>query len=172
MLFLKWYVLGTTIETLTTKLLQQILPLARAKLEQYSDAVADYSKVIELHPDADVYLRRGSGYAILGQYADAITDYSKAIELDPDNASAYYLRGITKATLKQHSGAIIDFDRAIELDPDNASAYYERGIAMEAAAKVDFQTADRLVEAEGDPEKDEYGGVKLVPQRCSMCRTR
>ena len=58
---------------------------AKDELKQYSEAIADYDKAIELDPNfAAAYTNRGTAKAQLKQYSEAIADYDKAIELDPN----------------------------------------------------------------------------------------
>ena len=62
---------------------------------EYSQAIADYSKAIQLNPGyAEAYYSRGCAYDGIGEYDKAIADYKKTIELDPNHASAYYNRGL------------------------------------------------------------------------------
>ena len=81
-----------------------------------SNAIADYTKAIELKPDfVDAYNNRGLAKANLQDYRGAIADYNKAIELTPDYANAYYNRGSAKAALKDLDGACLDWSKAGEL---------------------------------------------------------
>ncbi|MEJ0088484.1 MAG: tetratricopeptide repeat protein [Limisphaerales bacterium] len=55
-------------------------------LTNYVEAVADFTKAIEIHTDPneeDIYLWRGNARMELQDYAGAITDYQKALELSP-----------------------------------------------------------------------------------------
>ena len=98
----------------------------------YSGAIADFTKAIELNPnDVAAYNNRGVSKANLKDYYGAIADYTKAIELDPNNAMAYYNRGFVKNNLKDDYGAIADFTKAIELDPNYADAYNNRGASKD-----------------------------------------
>ena len=124
---------------------------AKYDLGDYVGAIANYTKVIRLQPDAlDAYINRGSAKAELGQHFAAITDYDSAIRLKPDYAEAYINRGVAKANLGQHFAAVTDYDSAIRLKPDAAEAYINRGSAkaelgQHFAAIQDFDTAIRLV---------------------------
>jgi tetratricopeptide (TPR) repeat protein len=56
-----------------------------SKLGQKDEAIADFSKVIELYPKlATAWNNRGQAYFDLAQWEKAIADFSKAIELDPE----------------------------------------------------------------------------------------
>lgn len=98
-------------------------------LKNYPEALADYSKAIELNPThLDAYLKRGTlRYKVLKQYQEALTDFDKAIELNPDCALAYLHRGIVKCHLLKFDIALPDFDKAVELDPNDERVYYNRG---------------------------------------------
>ena len=82
-------------------------------------AIADYSKAIELNPD-DVlaYNNRGIAYTDLGDYERAITDYYKAVELDPNYALAYYKRGNAYVDIGELEHAIADFEWYLEIAPN------------------------------------------------------
>ncbi len=122
----------------------------KSKLGDYAGAIADYTKVIRLQPDAaDAYNNRGIEKGQLGQHFAAISDYDTAIRLKPDFVKAYYNRGNAKADLGQHFAAIADYDIAIRLKPDDAKAYLNRGAAkadlgQHFAAIADYDIAIRL----------------------------
>ena len=101
-----------------------------ADLGQYTKAISDYTKAIELNPKyAEAYSNRGAAYAKLGRHTQAISDYTKAIELNPKYAGAYSNRGVAYDDLGQHTKAISDYTKAIELNPKYAEAYSSRGAA-------------------------------------------
>ena len=57
---------------------------AKAELKEYSEAIADYDKAIELDPKlAPAYYNRGITYRELGKEEEAKKDFKKAQELDP-----------------------------------------------------------------------------------------
>ena len=61
--------------------------VANKVLEKYSEAIADFTKVIELDPkNALAYYNRGAAKFALNKYSEAMADYTKAIELDPKDA--------------------------------------------------------------------------------------
>lgn len=94
----------------------------------YSQAIQDYTKLIELRPDfADVYRNRGLAYQNQRNFSLSLNDLNKFIELKSDVSFAYETRGWTKYYLKDFMGAIADFNKQIELDPNSPDAYYNRG---------------------------------------------
>ena len=122
--------------------------------EDFSGAIADYTKSIELDPDYTyAYLRRGLAKYYLKDFNGAIADYTKAIELSTDYSSAYYNRGLAKHDLKDFSGAIADYTKAIELSTDYSSAYYNRGLAKYYLKDFNGAIADYTKSLELDPLK-------------------
>ena len=118
-------------------------------LGDYNSAIADYTRSIQLKPDASVYYNRGLARYNLRQYFAAIADYDRTIQLKPDYAGAYIGRGNAKADLGQHYAAIADYGTAIKIKPDFAKAYYNRGIAkvefgQHYAAIADYDTAIKI----------------------------
>ena len=110
---------------------------------QYSEAIQDFTKVIELNPDdAEAYYFRGFTYYSKGGYDHAIEDFTKVIELNPDDAEAYYFRGFTYYSKGGYDHAIEDFTKAIELNPDYAEAYLVRRAAYDSQGEYDHAIKD------------------------------
>ena len=79
------------------------------KFEQriYADAIALYSKAIELAPEVPTFLlNRAAAHISAGQYAECIQDCSAALALEPANHKAH--KRLAKALGEQG-----DFDRAV-----------------------------------------------------------
>ena len=131
-----------------------ILHISRAhvneRIENYSLALEDYNKVIELTPDyPGHYLDRGLTMFALERYEEAVADYDKFIHQNANEMLAYHNRGLAKDRLGQYKEAISDYNEAIRLDPDYASSYNERGFTKDKlgqhfAAIADFDTAIQL----------------------------
>ncbi len=123
---------------------------AKSDLGDYTGAIADYTKVIQLEPnDVVAYYNRGVVKDKLGQHFAAIADYDTAIRLKPDYAGAYNNRGIVKDILGQYTAAIADYDTAIRLKPDYVDAYNNWGVTkyklgQYTAAIADYDTVIRL----------------------------
>ncbi|MHC4620959.1 MAG: tetratricopeptide repeat protein [Planctomycetota bacterium] len=120
--------------------------------EAYQEALASYTKAIELDPNrSEHWAWRGDGYSNMRQWDKAFADYSKAIELDPNNALTWHLRANSYASssLGQWDKAIAGFSQAIWLEPNEpghwgrrAETYSEMGQWEEAIA--DLSTAIEL----------------------------
>lgn len=86
-------------------------------------ALADYTILISLEPEAIFYNRRGLIYEDLGLFNQAEEDYSHAIELNPKWAIAYNNRGYVRLRLKDWENAKKDLKTAISLDDAAATPY-------------------------------------------------
>ncbi|MDA0889486.1 MAG: tetratricopeptide repeat protein [Bacteroidetes bacterium] len=97
-------------------------------LKDYSGAIADYTKAIELDPNfAYAYYNRGNSKKNLKDYSGAIADYTKAIELNPNYAYAYVNRGISKEDLGDLNGACADWKKAAKLGSVDAADWVAIG---------------------------------------------
>ena len=86
------------------------------KKGQYDQAIADYTKAIELDPKyAEAYKSRGFVYTSKGQHDQAIADCSKAIELDPKYVGAYKNRGYAYYSKEKYDKAWEDVHKVQSL---------------------------------------------------------
>ena len=98
--------------------------IAAAAKGDLLNAIADYSKAIELAPDdASAWANRGSAYAALGDLLPALADHERALLLAPDNASSWHNRGVDFEELGQYREALADYAKAIELDPHHVGSH-------------------------------------------------
>jgi len=115
-------------------------------LKAYDQAVADFSKTIELKPKdllVDAYNNRGFIYnEHLQQYEQAIQDFTRALQLNPAYARAAYNRGLAYDRSGKTVPAIQDYTRTLELEPDYVDAYNNRGIVYLESKQYDKALAD------------------------------
>jgi len=93
----------------------QMRGAASHKLGQFSKAIADYSKVIELgdkYFKAAGHFNRGTAYFDKGEYNRAIEDFTEAISLDKKMTSAYMHRAIARSRTGDKSGMLEDLEEA------------------------------------------------------------
>ncbi|NTU52827.1 MAG: tetratricopeptide repeat protein [Chlorobiaceae bacterium] len=92
------------------------------KLRQFENAIADYTKVIDLGDplfQAVGYFNRGVVRNLSGQYQEAIPDFSLAISLDKKMSAAFFHRGIARVRIGDQTGTFDDLNEAARLgDPD------------------------------------------------------
>ena len=100
--------------------------IAKDDLEDYSGAIADYDKAIELNPmDASLYINRGLTKGDLQDHEGEISDYNKAIELNPMDPDVYLNRGSTKKELGDLIGACADWKKAAELGDKESAEFFK-----------------------------------------------
>jgi predicted negative regulator of RcsB-dependent stress response len=98
-----------------------------AELENYQEAVDDYTKAISVSPDFTMaYFCRGTAYMETDNFQNAIEDFNKAIEIigsDPELVSTaslvYYFRGECYEELGRTQDAIEDYEKSLYFDPDS-----------------------------------------------------
>ena len=85
--------------------------------ERPVDAIADYTRVIELAPRFDLaYLYRAELYDEIGRYDAAFLDFQRAIELSPSLGEAHRLFAIHDRDYRSRVSADFRVRKAIELD--------------------------------------------------------
>jgi tetratricopeptide (TPR) repeat protein len=142
--------------------------LARMAEGNYQEAIADYSKAIEIAQVtdsaesssaiySDIYTDRGIAKFMSTDVSAAIADFSQAIELDRLNARAFFNRGCAHHRQRFLVQAIADFTTSLQLDPHNPDAYMGRAIALhnqgsDREALQDLQIAAREFLTKGEDD--------------------
>ncbi|MDR1862445.1 MAG: tetratricopeptide repeat protein [Treponema sp.] len=100
---------------------------------QFSEAIAFYSRILELNPDDTIrsliYKHRGMAYFARSHYEEAIRDFSKSLELDPQSYKAAYYRGIVCSVLERYDPAVESFNQSLAINPYQPYGLYRRGQA-------------------------------------------
>ena len=92
--------------TLTTRIFITTGGVAFANRGDLLQAVADFTKVIEIKPnDVMAYNNRGSAYAQQGNFTQAMSDFTKAIDLSPNDPVAYHNRAVVFYQFKEYDKA-------------------------------------------------------------------
>jgi tetratricopeptide (TPR) repeat protein len=92
--------------------------------KRYAEALADYSKAIEVDPQfVEAYFSRSSLYAghpslDKRDYGKAVADLTKILEIDPKDFSARFNRALAYESLSEYDKAIADYTKVIEGDTD------------------------------------------------------
>ncbi len=100
---------------------------AEFKSNNFSSAIKNLSKSIDLESNKGAYLARASAYNSIKMFDEEIEDWSKVIELNNvkpffDLSDAYCARGDAYFLSSKFSNAINDYSKAIELNPNNTIA--------------------------------------------------
>ena len=106
------------------------------KANSLTDAVANYSKAIELEPEYEkAYIARALCYEKLNKKEEAVNDYKKASLFSPKEKEYYYNAGRLLVDLEKYSDADQQLRKALERDKS-----YEE--AINAEIKVIHKTKD------------------------------
>jgi formylglycine-generating enzyme required for sulfatase activity/Flp pilus assembly protein TadD len=116
-------------------------------------AIADFSRAIELRPEAaQVYRLRGGARFAVKQYKEALADYDRALAFVPDQVGTHYMRARSLAATGDHDNALMAFDKAARLSPQNEWIYFYRGQTWRAKGHAALALIDFNKAVEVDPE--------------------
>ncbi len=111
--------------------------VAKWRLKQLDDALADFTKAVSLNPDyAPAYNNRGNVFLEMNRAEDAYKDFDRAVSLSPDFGAAYSNRANANQKLKRFEAAEKDFRKAIELMPGSAVPLNGRGKIASSAGRL------------------------------------
>jgi eukaryotic-like serine/threonine-protein kinase len=114
----------------------------RTRVGQYPGAQTDYTRAIELTPDAATYAARGWCYLVAGAPRLAVPDFDEAVRLAPEVGDAYAGRGYARALLGDHEQAVADADKALKCGPESSRLCYNVArIYAQAVGRLDRRAA-------------------------------
>ena len=124
------------------------------KAGRKAEAVAYYSRAVEVAPDTEVHAwyNRGELLASAGHWPEALADYDRVVALDPGYARGWVNRGAALLALGRYAEAVSSMDRALALDATAAEAWCDRGVARAALGAHREALADftRALEVRAD----------------------
>jgi tetratricopeptide (TPR) repeat protein len=153
---------------------------ARAAAGEHAAAAEDYTRAVELEPDAAAFASRGWLYLTLEAPALALRDFDRAIAIDPSRGDAYNGRGSALVRAGRCREAVEDAARALRLGPrQNRTLYNAARVFAQAAQKLEADPGEQT--AVGRAERLQYQeqaltllgeAVELLPEdrRASFCR--
>ncbi|MFA7337058.1 MAG: tetratricopeptide repeat protein [Candidatus Obscuribacterales bacterium] len=143
--------------------------------KKYSEAIADYSKVLEMKQrnsnlDLDVYFSRAACHGRLKAFAEGIKDLNKVLtfKISPNlHAEILSNRGALYEGLGNKTQALNDYEAAMELAPDNKQIAAQRGEIMLSLGEFEQATVDL-----SDSNKSEVGEVSKEPPSAADLKTQ
>ena len=99
---------------------------AQSRLKNFSAAVEDFTKALEMKPAEKIYKKRGEVYLEIFENEKAIEDFNKVLEFSAENVGAYKGLAIAFANLKNKKLALENFDKFVELSGEE-NFYQELG---------------------------------------------
>jgi tetratricopeptide (TPR) repeat protein len=115
------------------------------RMKRYEDALADYTRVIEIDPNYPEYhFDRGNLLSKMGRLQEAIDNYTHAIEISPPFPEVYYNRAAAYNRLGEVEKALTDYTYLLEFDPDHLDGRLNRATLLleagdTAGARQDVQ---------------------------------
>lgn len=124
-----------------------------AQLGQFSKAIEEATRAIELEGGKTYYSYRGDIYRQAGIYDKAIEDYKVSMEEDPTNGYEYYAIGWCYELDGNAQKALEYYNQGIDLDKNDSYLLLNRGDLLKKMGEVDAASADyeRVLEIDDDP---------------------
>jgi serine/threonine protein kinase/predicted Zn-dependent protease len=119
--------------------------LCRASMANFVGAIDDYSRAIELKPDAAIYNSRGWLYALSGSLRIALDDFERALQLDSKRIDPLCGRGLVLVGLGRVDDAVKDAKSVLERGPQTSQSAYKVACIFALASVQVAPTTDRNV---------------------------
>lgn len=140
------------------------LALANNSIKNYSEAIKQCKRAIELAPEISLYYETlGDIYMGIQNFIEAKRYYKEAVFIDPKNARAHALFGTLQSKDGDHDNAIRSLETAVALEPNNIDMRYNLALAYEVAgrkedAKIQYQ---KVLDANPN-HKEAMNNIKLL----------
>lgn len=116
---------------------------AKAEVDDYEGAIADYTEAIRLNPQYVIaYNNRGWSHYKQGRLSEAILDFEQSIILNPQFIRAYHNRAIAFKQQGNMTKAIVNYREAILSNPQEATLYNGRGVIYLQIGELDKAILD------------------------------
>jgi tetratricopeptide (TPR) repeat protein len=146
-------------------LIPNILGAAYAASERFEDAIASFSRALEIDPGIFLaHSNMGAALAALGRHDEAVAWYTEALRLKPDYAVAHNNLGNALKALGRHGEAVVSYARALEIRPDFAEAHGSLGVTLRDMGRFEdaIEHLSRALQLKpGDAELHNSLGVAL-----------
>jgi tetratricopeptide (TPR) repeat protein len=114
-----------------------------AKANNYTDAIVQYTRAIDLDPDYDkAYIQRATAYSRTGEHKSAAEDYDRALVFEQKDEEIYYFSGNEWHQYGDNPKALVRLTKAIELKGNFLEAYQVRLKVYMALGKYQDALAD------------------------------
>jgi putative GTP pyrophosphokinase len=95
--------------------------MAEFAQSRYDEAIADFTRALELERSYRIAYYRGVVYSVLKRYAEAIDDFTLSLEISPFQAFCLFRRGQAYYHIGDYPQAISDCEAALAMEPQNES---------------------------------------------------
>jgi tetratricopeptide (TPR) repeat protein len=107
-----------------------------ARLGRYPAALADYSRVLELKPDAATLSARGWTYVVMDAPKLALADFQEALRRDLGYGEGYLGRGHARLLLGEVTEGLADVEEGLRRGPPSARLLYNAARAYAQGARA------------------------------------
>ncbi|MSO81944.1 MAG: tetratricopeptide repeat protein [Acidobacteria bacterium] len=120
--------------------LHNLLGIARASAGRLDEAVAEFSRAVDLDPgNAPAHWHLGAALASQDRGVEALVHLQRSVQLDPGNGRAHEDLGVMLARDGRLDEAAVHFQHAIDIDPESADA--RRNLALVGEQQARSQSA-------------------------------
>ena len=140
------------------------LALANNSIKNYSEAVKQCKRAIELAPEVSLYYEAlGDIYMGIQNFIEAKKTYKEAVFIDPKNSRAHALLGTLQSKDGEHDSAIKSLETAVALDNNNVDIRYNLALAYEVAGRKEEAKVQYEKVLESNPQhKEAMNNIKLL----------
>jgi putative GTP pyrophosphokinase len=93
--------------------------MAEFAQSKYDDAIADFTRALELDRTYKTAYYRGVVHSVLKQYAEAIDDFSMSLEINPFQPFCLFRRGQAYYHIGDYPQALADCEASLAMEPQN-----------------------------------------------------
>jgi tetratricopeptide (TPR) repeat protein len=111
------------------------LGAALLKAGRYGDALAQFQKVIAMHPLPITHFGSALALVQLQRFDEAIKQYDAALRLKPDYVEALNNRGNLHSQLGNEAAALVDYETALGFSPQFVDAHINAAAALLALGR-------------------------------------
>jgi tetratricopeptide (TPR) repeat protein len=117
------------------------------EMGRLDDALASFSRAVELQDEASVHNYRALVLDELGRYEEALDSFARALALENENPMVQSNYGHALVRLQRPAEAVAHFEKATALKPDEAGLHYNLGEPLKQLGRLDEALAcyDRAI---------------------------
>jgi tetratricopeptide (TPR) repeat protein len=152
----------------------------RMKRGNFLGARDDFTRALEIKPNAEVQLHRGWAYFFLDAWRPALHDFDAAVRQGANGADAYIGRGLATVMLGGYRDAVADADKALRLGPTtpemmhNLACIFAQAVGRVRKDRTERDTARLAARYRAETFKAIRRTLALVPtkERAAFWRTK
>jgi len=113
------HILGLKPQDSICSLIYKHRGMAEFAQSRYDEAIADFTRALDLEKSYRIAYYRGVVYAVLKRYAEAIDDFTLSLHINPFQAFCLFRRGQAYYHIGDYPQALSDCEAALAMEPQN-----------------------------------------------------